>query len=88
LATRASSAREDPASAEAARVRHFYTGHGTIFPATDGARIFVQRRRGLGWDSVASGREEASGAYSVPVPEPGLYRILYGTVIGPQITVR
>jgi stage II sporulation protein D len=88
LATRASATREDPASAEAERVRHFYSVHGTIFPATAGARIFVQRRRGLGWDSVASGREEASGAYSVPVPEPGLYRILYGTVIGPQITVR
>jgi hypothetical protein len=87
-AARASADRERSASAEPARVKHSYSVHGTIFPATAGARIFVQLRQGLAWASVASSREDASGAYSIRVPKPGLYRILYGTVIGPEITVR
>jgi stage II sporulation protein D len=87
-AVRASADGERYAVAEPARVKRSYKVQGRIFPATAGARIFVQRRHGLGWASVASGREDASGAYSISVPKPGLYRIRYGTVIGPQITVR
>jgi stage II sporulation protein D len=87
-AARASADRARQVVAGPARLKLSYLVKGSIFPAMPGASIFVQRKVGLGWPTVASGKEESSGAYSVMVPKPGLYRIRYGTVIGPEITVR
>ena len=81
-------ARASGAVASPARLKISYKVHGTIFPATSGAKVVAQRHNIDGWATVGSSAEEGSGAYTITVPAPGLYRVRYGTVIGPQIQVR
>jgi stage II sporulation protein D len=64
-----------------------YEVSGTIFPVAQGTRVTVQRDRGADWTSVATGQVEAGGRYSVPVADPGNYRVLYDGTVGPEITV-
>ncbi len=70
-----------------ARRRVRYTVSGTIFPAGRHAEVTVQRLGARGWTRVARGPIAAGGRYAVPVPVPGAYRVRYGGVIGPEITV-
>jgi stage II sporulation protein D len=78
---------EDAERASVAAVKPSYMVHGTIFPARAGARVTVQRRHD-GWETVARAQERPSGVYSVAVRSPGTYRVLYGTVVGPEVTIR
>ena len=64
-----------------------YAVTGTVFPSVRGSTVTVQRNRGSGWRRVATGPAEAGGRYSIRVPHPGSYRVLYHGTIGPKITV-
>ncbi|HET9093663.1 MAG TPA: SpoIID/LytB domain-containing protein [Solirubrobacteraceae bacterium] len=60
---------------------------GTIFPGPAGARVTVERLGARGWAPAAAGRLTAGGHYVVPVRAAGEYRVRYGVVDGPAITV-
>jgi stage II sporulation protein D len=62
---------------------------GSISPAKPGARIAVERRAGTRWVLAVDAPLQSSGAYSVAVPGPGVYRVRYGKdVVGPDVRVR
>lgn len=65
-----------------------YAVTGTIYPPDPGAGVTVQYRTGRSWFVAGSGIVAADGSYSVPVSGPGVYRVLYGGIVGPKITVR
>ena len=64
-----------------------YAVNGTVFPLARGAAVNVQHSSATGWRTVARGPVAADGHYSVQVPDPGSYRVLYRGTVGPQITV-
>jgi stage II sporulation protein D len=61
---------------------------GTIFPASPGARLTVQRRAGGRWRTVGAGRVARAGRYSIRVQGRGEYRVRFRGVSGPAISVR
>jgi stage II sporulation protein D len=61
---------------------------GTIYPAAPGATVTAQLQLGTGWSTVASGAQDANGAYSISVPTSGTYRVRYSGIVGPTIKVR
>jgi stage II sporulation protein D len=69
------------ASLRAARVE------GTIAPARPGRWLRVQRRVGGRWITAADAKVLRGGRYSVAVPGPGTYRVVYGSAIGPDVRV-
>jgi stage II sporulation protein D len=60
---------------------------GTIAPARAGRWLSVQRRDPTGWVTAADARVLRGGRYTVAVPGPGVYRIVYGTAVGPDVRV-
>ncbi len=70
-----------------AMVHRRYAVAGSIYPVTLGRRIIVERDSARGWHRVGAGSVSRAGAYSVAVPGPGSYRVLYGRVIAREITV-
>jgi stage II sporulation protein D len=69
------------ASAQAPRVE------GTIFPAHAGRWLTVQRFDGTRWVTATDARVLRGGRYSVAVPGPGVYRVVYGKAIGEAVRV-
>jgi SpoIID/LytB domain protein len=69
------------ASLSAARVE------GTIAPARAGRWLKVQRRVDGRWVTAADTMVLRGGRYSVAVPGAGVYRVVYGTAIGPDVRV-
>jgi hypothetical protein len=61
---------------------------GTIAPARAGRWLRVERRQGSRWVTAVDARVGRGGRYSVAVPGPGLYRVVYGTATGPDVRVR
>jgi stage II sporulation protein D len=61
---------------------------GTIAPATPGRWLKVQRLQGTAWVTAADALVGRGGRYSVAVPGPGVYRVLYGQAAGPSVRVR
>lgn len=61
---------------------------GSVFPAGRGARVRVQHEADGRWVTVATAGLLAGGRYSVAVAYPGSYRVRYGSVTGPAITLR
>jgi stage II sporulation protein D len=61
---------------------------GTIAPARPGRWVRVQRRAGGRWLAATDGTVLRGGRYSIAVPGPGVYRVVYGTAIGPDVRVR
>jgi stage II sporulation protein D len=61
--------------------------HGTVFPGAAGATVTVQVSAGGGWKTVGTTTADAGGAYSLQVPGPGAYRVVYNGINGPVITV-
>jgi stage II sporulation protein D len=61
---------------------------GTIAPARAGRWVRVERRRGARWVTAADAKVGRGGRYSVAVPGPGRYRVVYGTATGPDVRVR
>jgi stage II sporulation protein D len=60
---------------------------GTIAPARAGRWVRVQRRAGSRWVTAADTKVLRGGRYSVAVPGRGVYRVVYGTAIGPDVRV-
>jgi stage II sporulation protein D len=60
---------------------------GTIAPARAGRWLTVQRRQGARWVTAADAHVLRGGRYSVAVPGPGIYRVVYGKAVGPDVRV-
>jgi stage II sporulation protein D len=69
------------AAADASRLE------GTIAPARVGRWVRVERREGTRWVAAADARVLRGGRYSVAVPGPGVYRVVYGQAVGPSVRV-
>jgi stage II sporulation protein D len=69
------------AAAHATRVQ------GTIAPARTGRWLHVERRQGTRWVTAADAQVLRGGRYSVTVPGPGVYRVVYGQAVGPSVRV-
>jgi stage II sporulation protein D len=69
------------AAAHATRVE------GTIAPARAGRWLRVERREGTRWVAATDAQVLRGGRYSVPVPGPGVYRVVYGQAVGPSVRV-
>jgi stage II sporulation protein D len=60
---------------------------GTIAPARAGRWLKVQRRVGGRWVTAADSTVLRGGRYSVAVPGAGVYRVVYGVAVGPDVRV-
>jgi len=60
---------------------------GSIDPAKRGGWAKVQVQRRSGWQTAADVVLGRHGAYSVSLPGPGVYRVVYGAVVGPNVRV-
>jgi stage II sporulation protein D len=60
---------------------------GTIAPARAGRWVKVERRIGARWVTAADSKVLRGGRYSVAVPAPGVYRVTYGSAVGPDVRV-
>lgn len=60
---------------------------GTIAPARTGRWLHVERRQGTRWVTAADAQVLRGGRYSVAVPGPGVYRVVYGQAVGPPVRV-
>ncbi|MEA2158496.1 MAG: hypothetical protein QOD66_876 [Solirubrobacteraceae bacterium] len=60
---------------------------GSVFPAPRRGSLVVQVRHGAGWRQVTRASIGAGGLYDLQAPAPGTYRVLYGTLAGPAVTV-
>jgi stage II sporulation protein D len=60
---------------------------GSIAPARVGRWLTVQRRVGHRWVTAADSRVLRGGRYSVAVPGPGVYRVVYGKAVGDAVRV-
>jgi stage II sporulation protein D len=61
---------------------------GTIAPARAGRWLKVQRRAGSRWVTAADSKVLRGGRYSIAVPGAGVYRVVYGSAVGPDVRVR
>jgi hypothetical protein len=50
--------------------------------------VRVERRQGGRWVAAAGAKVGRHGRYSVALPGPGVYRVVYGTAVGPDVRVR
>jgi stage II sporulation protein D len=69
------------ASARAPRLQ------GTIAPAKRGAWLRVERRVGTRWVTAVDAKVGRGGRYSVALPRPGTYRVVYRAAVGPDVRV-
>jgi stage II sporulation protein D len=60
---------------------------GSIAPARPGRWLRVERRAGGRWVTAADTKVLRGGRYSVAVPGPGTYRVVYGSATGPNVRV-
>jgi stage II sporulation protein D len=60
---------------------------GTIAPARAGRWVRVERRVGTRWATAADTTVLRGGRYAVAVPGAGVYRVVYGTAVGPDVRV-
>jgi stage II sporulation protein D len=60
---------------------------GSVFPAPRRGSLVVQVRQGAGWHPVTRASPDAAGLYDLQAPAPGTYRVVYGTLAGPAVTV-
>jgi stage II sporulation protein D len=60
---------------------------GTSFPERARRRVAVQRLGAHGFRTVARGRTNARGAYSLALPGPGRYRVRVSGTIGPTLAI-
>jgi stage II sporulation protein D len=89
--TTISSARSvsDPSSAArtlgAALPQELLTGR--VFPVTSKVQATLEQRNGRSWKSVGQLKLSSSGKYSLTAAEPGTYRVVYGGLAGPPVSV-
>jgi stage II sporulation protein D len=60
---------------------------GTITPARAGRWLRVERRVGARWVAAVDAKVLRGGRYSVAVPGRGVYRVVYGSAVGPDVRV-
>jgi stage II sporulation protein D len=60
---------------------------GSIAPARAGRWLRVERRQGTRWITAVDAKVGRGGRYSVAVPGPGVYRVVYGVATGPAVRV-
>jgi stage II sporulation protein D len=60
---------------------------GTIYPSRAGRWLSVQRLDGTRWVTAVDAHVLRGGRYSVAVPGPGVYRVVYGKAIGDSVRV-
>ncbi|HEY8765109.1 MAG TPA: SpoIID/LytB domain-containing protein [Solirubrobacteraceae bacterium] len=60
---------------------------GNVFPAPRRGSVVVQVRQGAGWRAVTRAVIGGAGLYDLQAPAPGTYRVVYGTLAGPAVTV-
>jgi stage II sporulation protein D len=60
---------------------------GTIAPARAGRWLSVQRLEGTRWVTTTDARVLRGGRYSVAVSGSGVYRVVYGKAVGPDVRV-
>ncbi len=60
---------------------------GNVFPAPRRGSVVVQVRQGAGWHAVTRAVIDGAGLYDLQAPAPGTYRVVYGTLAGPAVTV-
>jgi len=60
---------------------------GSIAPARAGRWLRVERRQRGRWVTAVDARVGRGGRYSVAVPGPGVYRVVYGRATGPDVRV-
>jgi len=60
---------------------------GTIAPSKPGRWLRVERRVGTRWVAATDAKVLRGGRYSVAVPGPGVYRVVYGQATGPSVRV-
>ncbi len=65
----------------------YYSVQGTVYPAQPGATVVAQLNQAGVWTSVSQAQVTASGSFVIPVATPGTYRVLLGSINGPNITV-
>jgi stage II sporulation protein D len=70
-----------------AAAAHAIRVEGTIAPAKAGRWLRVERRVGTRWVAAADAHVLRGGRYSVAVPGPGVYRVVYGQATGPSVRV-
>jgi hypothetical protein len=58
-----------------------------VFPAPRQGSVVVQVRQGAGWRPVTRASLDAAGLYDLQAPAPGTYRVVYGKLAGPAVTV-
>jgi stage II sporulation protein D len=61
---------------------------GRIQPARRGAWASLQVRAGQTWTTAADLKIGRSGRFAIAAPRAGVYRIVYGDVVGPEVAVR
>ncbi len=61
--------------------------YGSVFPAPAGATLLVQRLNHGRWGTVARTQAGARGGYSFAVSAAGAYRVVFGSLAGPTVTV-
>jgi stage II sporulation protein D len=60
---------------------------GRVFPAAPKATATLSEQSGRSWKTVVQLKLTAGGKYSVTAPGPGTYRLVYGGLNGPSVTV-
>ena len=75
------------APAARAAAAHATRLEGTIAPARTGRWLRVERLVGTRWVVATDATVLRGGRYSVPVPGPGVYRVVYGQAVGPSVRV-
>jgi stage II sporulation protein D len=61
---------------------------GRVYPTHRGVLVLVQKLEKRTWKTVRRARTVDGGHYRAGIPGPGRYRIKYGNVGGPALTIR
>jgi stage II sporulation protein D len=61
--------------------------HGRVFPARKGSVLAIQLHARHRWRTVKRVRTNSNGSYVASLSSPGRYRVLYGHVAGPALSV-
>jgi stage II sporulation protein D len=60
--------------------------YGSVFPGPKGATVLVQQLTAGHWRTVRTARLRARGGFSVTVPGPGSYRVVFSGLAGPTVS--
>ena len=61
--------------------------HGSVYPARSGGAFEVQQLVAGSWKTVLKAQLDAGGTFATRVPTTGTYRVAYGGLNGPSVTI-